>query len=440
MPDDVLFPLGESRPAPALPPGRPRLQLPVRNQVELAHGDLDSFVPDDHPVRIVWAFVERVDVGVLYEHILAVEGRAGRAPIDPRILLALWIFATLRAIGSARELDRLCSEHVAYRWICGGVPVNYHTLADFRSESGNIFDALLTESVARLRAAGLVSMDRVAHDGLRTRADAGSGSFFSAETLEVMRREAQEQVEALRRELLDDPTAGSRRQRAARTRAAQEMLDRVNAALAQIPDVEAHKKDPKKKARASITDAQARSMKMPNGGFNPAYNVQLSADTGSQIIVGVGVSQCGSDHALLVPAVEEIQARTGSVPKEILADGGFGKLEAVETLSKEPFECTVYAPPTQYKDKDGNVKEPKPNEAPEIKKWRGRMATAEAQTIYKERASTIECVNALARNRGLRQVRVRGMEKVKAVVLIFALVHNFAREESLKKAWPPKTG
>ena len=258
MLDKTLFPLGEPPPKTALPGGTPRVQAPVRNQVEFVQSDLDGLIEDDHQVRVVWAFVEAADLSALYEPIRAFEGRAGRTPIDPRILLALWLYATLRAVGSARQLDQLCIEHIAYRWLCGGVPVNYHTLADFRSESGGILERMMIGHIAVLRAAGLVTMDRVAHDGVRVRASAGTGSFRGKETLEAMRKEAEEQVAALRQELHDNPKGSSARQKAARTRAAKEQFESVQAALKQLPDVEAKKKDKKKKARVSTTDADAR--------------------------------------------------------------------------------------------------------------------------------------------------------------------------------------
>lgn len=434
MEESTLFSVGPAKVARSADrESAPRVQVPIRNQVEFFESDLESLVPEEHQVRTVWAYAVAADLGALYDQIKALEGSAGRTPIDPRILLALWLYATLRAVGSARELDRLCTEHVAYRWLCGGVSVNYHTLADFRSESGAVFDHLLTDSVAKLRAAGLVTLDRVAHDGLRVRAHAGTGSFRRKETLERFKQEAEEQVQALKRELHDDPGASSKRQKAARTRAAEERQERVREALKQYPDVHAKKKHDKDQARVSVTDPDARVMKMPNGGFNPAYNVQLSADTGSQIVVGASVIQSGSDHAQLVPAVEKIQAQQGATPKEILTDGGFAKPEDVEKLSQEPFECRVYAPPTEFKDKEGNVHAPPEDEGPAVKAWRARMKTPEAQTIYKERAATIECVNALARNRGMQQFRVCGQQKVYAVVLLLVLAHNLMRAESLKK-------
>src|SRR3989454_8419886 len=146
---------------------RPRLQRPDREQIELRSVDLDGLLPADHRARFVWAFVEGLDLEPLYEAIRATEGEPGRPPIDPAILTALWLYSTLDGVGSARALDRLCAEHDAYRWLCGGVSVNYHTLADFRVEHGETFDRILTQSVAALMVEGVVSLGRVAQDGVR---------------------------------------------------------------------------------------------------------------------------------------------------------------------------------------------------------------------------------------------------------------------------------
>lgn len=432
MPDTALFLIGDPVPALPLPPGTPRVQIPERHQVECLPVSLDQLVETDHQVRVVWDFVQKVDLSLLDAHVLAFEGRPGRAPICHRVLLALWLFATLRGVGSARRLAELCEDSIPYRWLCGAISVNYHTLADFRSGSAELFERVMINHIAALRATGLVTLDHVAHDGVRVRASAGTGSFRGKETLAELRQEAIDQVTALRAELEAHPAAGSAREKAARIRAARERQERIDEALSQLPDVEAKKKDKKKKARVSITDPIARVMKMPNGGFNPAFNVQFSAETKNQFIVSAGVSSSGSDHGLMVPAVERIQAQSGDVPAKGLFDGGFANLVSIETLSKPPFNMVIYAPPTEHKDKNGNVLEPKKKATPAVQEWRDRMKTPEAQEIYKERASTIECVNAQARNRGLQQLRVRGLAKVKAVVLLFALAHNLAREASLK--------
>jgi hypothetical protein len=280
----------------------------------------------------------------------------------------------------------------------------------------------------------VVSLNRVSHDGIRVRAAAGSGSFRRQETLGRFMQEAREQVEALRTELEQDPGRSDARRKAARERAAQEREARVAEALKQYADVKKKKKHDKDEARVSTTDPDARKMRMADGGTRPTYNVQFSTDTATQIIVGVDVINGGSDFDQLVPALKRIQKQHGTTPKEMLVDGGFAKREAIEEVAEAPYNCTVYAPLPKPTSKKQTVERPFKTETPRITQWRERMATEEAKRIYKERASTIECVNAQARNRGLQQFRVRGRPKVRAVALMFALVHNIIRTKSLKKA------
>jgi len=437
---DTLFPLDPAPGAPPLrPAGIPRVQQPVRDQIEMAA--LDSLIDENHTVRVIWRYIQQADLTELYAQIQAVEGGAGRPAIDPKMLLALWMYATSDGIGSARKLNKLCVDHNAYRWICGGVPVNYHTLADFRSSGEELIDDLLTTHLAALRMAGVLTLKRVAHDGLRVRASAGSGSFRQLETLQEYYAEAKAQVAALRQELHDDPAACELRHKAAQERAAREREERVAAALRQYPEVYAHKKKEKDKARVSLSDPDARKMKMADGGFRPAYNVQLSVDVATQLIVDGTVVQSGSDHAQLLPAVERIAARHGCRPQEILADGGFASTGDVDKLQSATPACTVYVPPTEHKDKNGKVLQPKADESAEVQAWRARMKQAETQAIYKERAATVECANAQQRNRGLQQFRVRGLKKVRAVVLLFALVHNVLRAATLgRKIVPAASG
>jgi transposase len=416
----------------------PRLQRAERDQVVLRPLALDQLLPDDHDARAVWAFVVGLDLACLYDAIRAVEGHVGRPPIDPKILLALWLYATLRGVGSARQLEELCEQHHAYQWLCGDVSVNYHTLADFRTAHGDLLDRLLTESVARLRVVGLVDMERVAQDGLRVRASAGSNSFRRRPTLERCRREAAEQVQALRAELQADPGASSRRQQQARQRAATERAQRVEQALAQMPLAEAHKKAKGKAAataRVSTTDPEARVMRMADGGFRPAYNVQLATDTQTQVIVGVDVSNNGSDQGQLAPMVEQVTERHEQTPKAVLADGGFVAHDDVVTLERQG--CAVYMPvPEPQTGKDGRPTQRR-DDRPEVVAWQERMATAEAQTIYRERAASIECVNAQMRNHGVRQFQVRGLAKVRVLMLWYALAHNLRRLLALQALLAP---
>jgi transposase len=440
MDQDILFDTGagegDEGSKTAKPPriGPKRLRHAVRNQIEFQECSLDELLPEEHEARIVWAYVCDLDLSELRSRVQAVEGGPGQAPADPRLLLALWLYATLRGVGSARELNRLCTDHIAYRWICGGVSMNYHTLSDFRTQHVELLDRLLTESVASLMAEGLVTLDRVAQDGMRVRASAGAASFRRQPTLEEALFQAEEQLQKLKQELDADPAASKSRTQAARQRAAEERAGRIRAALEQLPQI-AQSKQPKDRdqARASTSDADSRVMKMGDGGFRPAYNVQLATATDSQVITGVEVVNTGSDLGQMAPMVERHQERYDEKPKEALVDGGFAKLDDIDKV--EQGGTTVYAP---VRPPRGSAREdayaPRATDAPAVAQWRQRMATDEAKAIYRQRAATAECVNALARNRGLQRFLVRGLRKVKAVALLYALVHNLMRAVALRAA------
>ncbi len=381
--------------------------------------------------------MEGLDLSPLHARIRAVEGHPGRPPIDPAILVSLWLYATLEGVGSARALARLCEEHDAYRWLCGGVGVNHHTLADFRVDHVDVLDAMLSASVAALMADGLVTMERVAQDGMRVRASAGAASFRRGDTLDAALVEAEAQVAALRTELDDDPAATSRRVSAARERAARERAERVRRALGQLPAVEAARRrngKPTEDARASTTDPEARVMKMADGGFRPAVNAQLASDVASQVIVGVDVSDVGSDHGELRPMLDQLERRYARAPAAMLVDNGFVDLTEIVALSERHCGTILYAPPTTPRDPTRDPHVPLPDDPPAVAAWRTRMGTSEAKDIYRERAATAECVNAIARNRGLRHIPVRGLEEARTMLLWYALAHNLMRTVALRRA------
>lgn len=422
-------------PAPTEGRGRPRFRSANRQQVVFRAAPLDALIPLDHLARLVWDYVEGLDLAALYDRIKAVERGPGRAPIDPKILTALWLYATIEGVGSARQLDELCREHAAFQWLAGDVSTNYHTLSDFRTGHVAVLDELLTRSVATLLAEGLVELNRVAQDGMRVRANAGAASFRRRPTLEEALDEAQAQVDALRQEVEEDPAATDRRQKAARERAARERAERIKAALERLPELEA-KKGPQERdqARCSTTDAEATVMKMADGGFRPAYNFQFATDTGTQVIAGVDVETTGSDAGQMVPMVDQVADRTGKVPPEWLVDGGFAQHDQIDAVSTPERGCTVYAPVPKPRDPQVDRFEPKPTDSAPVAAWRQRMATDRAKAIYKDRAATAECINALARGRGLIRVWVRGLAKVKAVALWYALAHNLLRAAHLRAA------
>jgi hypothetical protein len=288
--------------------------------------------------------------------------------------------------------------------------------------------------------AGAVKLERVAQDGMRVRAHAGKSSFRRAATLEQCLAEAKQRVEQLRRELEEDPAAASRRENAARQRAARERVEHVTAAIEACAEVQAAKQKRggdslKNPARASTTDPEARTMKMANGGYNPAYNVQFSTDTQTQVIVGVDVINQGTDAGQLTPMIEQIEERTETRPRDVLADGGFASKDDIQQLNDPEQGYKVYAPVKEQekqRQKGQDPFAPRPGESPELTEWRMRMGTAEAQAIYQQRASTAECVNALARQRRLEQFAVCGLQKVRAVAILFAVTHNLRRWGTLR--------
>ena len=429
----VRVPVGPTRREEA------RVVRPVRNQIQFLMQDLDATLAEEHQVRAIWDFLDRLDLSAFYASIQAVEGGPGRPASDPQVLLALWVYATVEGVGSARKLDRLCREHDAFRWLCGGVPVDYHLLSDFRGEHQEALNELLTQIVATLMAENLVTLEEVAQDGMRVRASAGSGSFRRKAGLEECLEVAQARVGRLAKEREHPDPGVTRRERAARERAAQERLERVEHALSQLPEVQAAKERQAKhagkarqarlrEARVSITDPEARVMKMAEGSFRPAYNVQLATDVDSQVIVGVGVINRGTDQGEGLAMEEQVAQRTGQHPGAYLLDGGFVDFEDIEAL--EGRGVRVYAPPR--KREAGQKVTRKPDTKPGVIAWRERMKTEKAQAIYRHRASTAECVNAQWRVKyGMQRFSVRGLTKLTSIALLLAITHNLLRWAAL---------
>lgn len=440
MSEETLFelPAVEARRDPApTGPAEARVVRPVRDQLEWAVVDLESLLPQDHPARGIWSYLQMLDLSAFYKRIKAVENRPGRPTTDPQVLLALWLLATVEGVGSARRLARLCEEHDAYRWMRGGVPVNYHMLSDFRVAHQEALDDLLTQIIGTLMAADAVSLKRVAQDGMRVRASAGAASFRGEEGLKKCLKEARAQVKRLARER-DRPDPGvTRRERAARERAAREREERVREALSYLPQAQAKKERQRHtksksqrgkitKARVSTTDPQTKVMKMPDGGFRPAYNVELATDSANGIIVGVAVASSGTDAGQAAPMEEQLFRRTGRRPDSYLMDGGFATREDITALEQRGVK--VYAPVRSPRNKPGPERySPRYEDGPEVVRWRKRMATGEAKAIYRQRASVAEWTNAQMRHRGVRQFNVRGLARVTSVMLLAAVAHNLMR-------------
>lgn len=378
-------------------------------------------------MRAVWALVQGWDLTLFLQGIRARGERPGRAATDPQLLIALWLYAAIEGIGSGRRLDRLCIEGDPYRWLCGGVSLNYHTLNDFRVDHEEALDDLLTQMIAALTQARVVSLGRIAQDGTRLRASAGANSFGERATLEAHLEAARAHLEAIKRSAAD-PTRSARRQ-AARERGARERQERLQRALVELAAVEeakARQKDKPSKgrpARASATDPEARMMRMPDGGTRPAYNLELATDCHSRAIVGVEATNAGSDAGQDAPMRDQVETRADEAVEEQLLDGGFVSLEAIDRAAVEGV--TIFAPAPEPRKPGVDRYAPKATDSEAVARWRQRMGTAAAKTVYKQRGSTIETINGeLKCQRGLVPILVRGLRKVQCAALWSSLAYN----------------
>jgi transposase len=416
----------ETDTAPFCPP---RLREPQRDQIELRAMDLDSLIEEEHLARVIWAIVLALDLSELENRIKSRGSNPGHPAIAPRLMLALWVYATSQGVGSARALARLCVEHNAYRWLCGGVSVNNHTLGDFRIGHADVLDRLMSEQLASLAEAGIVDLTKLAQDGVKIRASAGTSSFRREETLERKLEMAQAVVERLKAEADTHPEESNKRIRAARERAAQERVERVKAAQTALAELKGKRRQLEEKGgngkkpkepRASTTDADARVMKMADAGFRPAYNVQVTSAAGTQMIAAIDVGNNGSDRGLMRPMLEKLGAQMGQFPKHHIVDGGFTSADDIEWAHAQKID--VYCPPTQSKS-GVDPYQPRSKDGPGGAAWRARMASEAGKAQYAIRV-ICECIHARWRNWNLRQVPVRGREKVRAVVTLYALTNN----------------
>jgi transposase len=428
---------------------KPRYIEVDRTQTRWDFIDLDGMLPGDHRARIVWSFVESMDLSVLYAQINALEGEPGRPPPDPKVMLALWLYGTIEGVASARELCRLTHSDIAYRWLAGGVPLNYHGLSDFRVQHVDVLDRLLTESVTALIAEGLVSLADIALDGTKIRANAGRSSFKSETKLLQIEAAVERRVAALRAEIERDPEALSRRKRAAQERAAREVKERAAQARAKLEQIRAekgrrekrHRTDEAKKAEptASLSDAEARNMRFPDGAVRPAFNAQIAAAPKQGIIVSVDMTDRRNDAGLAVPMVNDIARRYGKTPENLLLDTHYATAEDIAVLAEHANgPVTVYAPPpTQREDvKPATLAKrakARAREPDSIQEWRRRMGTEAARTLYRLR-KLIERINADRKNHGFGVLHVRGLIKAKAVALWHALANNLLAAHRLRTA------
>jgi transposase len=429
-----------------------RVVRPDRRQLRWDMIDLEGLLPADHRARLVWSFVESLDLSQLYDQVLSREGEAGRPAADPAVLLSLWLYATIEGVGSARELERLAQSDAAYRWLAGGVPLNDHGLADFRVDRVEVLDRLLTQSVTALIAEGLVSLAEIAVDGTKIRASASKKSFRTGEKLLKIEAAVAECLASLKQELSSDPGASTRRGQAARERAARDVQERAGRARAALERLEAerksraktHAKDEakKKEPRASTTDPEARSMRFPDGAVRPAYNAQIAAAPKEGVIVSIEVTDRRNDAGLAGPMVDDIARRYGETPDKLMVDTSYATGEDIVALAAHiAGPVSVYTPPPRERGapiKPASLarrRRKREKEPACLKAWRERMASEAGQAVYALR-QRIERINADRKNHGFGFLAVRGLIKAKAHALWHALANNLVAARRLRIETP----
>lgn len=423
-----------------------RVIRPDRSQQRWDMVDLDSQLPPDHRARVIWMLVADLDLSGFYARIKARDDEAGRPASDPAVLLAVWLYATVEGIGSARAIDRLCEHHAAYRWLCGGVPVNHDMLSTFRRASGDLLDGLLTRGLTSLIAEGLIKLEEVAIDGTKVPARSGRGSLAQGKKLASIEAAVAKRVAALKQELEEDAAAAERKRRQRALRAAEEQAARLKRARERLAELDREKAERAKthaKAEAaksppavSTSDPEARPMQLPDGSVKPAWNVQVA--TGNGFVVSIEPTDRRNDTGLAQGTVEQVTERCGEAPDRLLADTRAMTQDDIEQFSKSHPDMKVYSPPPKERAavKPETARKrawKRQHEAAAVKEWRERMASEAGQAVYRRRKLT-EHVHAHMKNRGFDRMPVHGIAAVRAVCLLHALAHNLMRAHQLRTA------
>jgi len=478
---------------------KPRLRPIDRKQMILHPVEIERLIPLDHEARALWEFLGSLDLSCYHDHIESKEGKAGAPAFDPRLLACIWLYSYSKGINSAREAAKLTEYHPAYQWLTGMRPVNYHTLADFRSSYGKALSDLYAQTLAVLSCEGLITMERVMHDGTKIRSFAGKKGFRSERTIKKFLSEAKAQMKAM--EEASGEEMGLRRKKA-RERAARERTERLSHALEELKKITPRKKE--KEERVSITDPECRIMKQPGGGLDLSYNLQISTDAHEKAIVALSLSSSANDQTLLEDAIEVMEETTG-LPDQLVVDQGFtsranvltadgknidligpmressaGKENSLhargitEEFSPDRFlfdpERDVLICPRgrflsyrqkqaqpgktvyYYLGKKCSTCPSKPSCCPKGKRGRivcrlkndplitaflEKMDTPEAKTIYKQRAEVAEFPNLWIKEKlGLRRFRLRGRIKTEMEARWACLIYNI--KLWMRLCWKPR--
>lgn len=403
-------------------PSKPRILEPDHQQISIRFDDPEKVLAEDHLARVLFLIIGRLDLSAFVRKAKAVEGRAGRPLLSVQMKLALWLYAISQGIGSAREIERRTKSDDAFAWLTRGLSVSHDTLSEFLTGHGDALRKLMADVLASLLRMGLLDMSLVAQDGTRVRASASAPSFRRRESLEQCREQAELHLKAVLAEGEREERVGAQAVREAKAR---ETLARVNAALATVNELQQQRSSRQKEApRVSTTDADARVMKMPDGGFRPGYNFQFatagSEFGGPRTIVGVNVTNVGSDMGSVAPMIEQVARNTSRFPMVWMADANHVRHACIEYADRVGIAVLMAIP------KREQVTTRVPSEP--VQAWRERMAQPEAKRLYKSRAALAELPNAHGKDRfGIDQVLVRGLEKVGCMGVMLALAFNLTQ-------------
>lgn len=424
----------------------PRLLRPQRSQLTWDLVDLDSQLDPDHRARLVWEFVKTLELSALEAAVKARDDVAGRPGSDPRVVLAVWLYATAEGIGSARAIARLCHYHAAYRWLRGGVPINHNLLSEFRREQGDLLDRLLTDSLAALIEEGLLTLDEVIIDGTKVAALAGRGSMVQKPKLDKLAAAAGERVAELKREVESDGSAAERKQQKRRLQKAEETAARIKRAHERMAELEREKAERAKqhaKAEAdkaapsvSVSDPEVRLMKMPDGATRPGWNVQVATSHG--FVVTIEPTDRRNDSGLAAGLVQQVADRCGVVPERLLADGSAMTQDEIVSLAESHPKLEVFSPPAKERETVSAETLRKRDwkharEPAAVKAWRERMASEAGKAAYRRRKLT-EHAHAKMKNHGFGRMLVHGKAVVRNVCLMHALVQNLMNALWLRQA------
>jgi transposase len=379
----------------------------------------EETLPADHRARLLWGIVSQLELSSFLSEAKALEGHQGRDQTSVQMLLTLWLYAISVNVGSGREIERRLASDPAFQWIVGDRRVGRTTLNEFRVRHPKAIEKVFTDVLGVLVSKGLVSLDVVAQDGTRVRASASSPSFRSASALSDCRRQAALHLRAVLAQADETDDVQQQRAREAKARDFQRRVDEAAAVVRELQEGNFSEKT----VRASTTDADARVMKMPGGGFAPAYNVQLATagdpEGGARTIVGVRVTNVGSDYGSVGPMIDDIERKCGRRPAILLADNGHASSADIQAAADRGVTAFI-APQGR-----SMTKPPNPREDPAIASWRERMRTDEAKQQMRGRASLCELSNAHIKTRfSMASLLVRGLTKVTCMVLLSALTAN----------------